>query len=1111
MFAESIIGYPETVRKKIPLRENLRTYPKPGRIQLSILSLIRYFNSKHKEFSYRNKINGKKHLMVDHGRKILIRFSIVLMFFNLLIYAQNKNIIVKNLSIPEGLSQSNIRCILKDRFGFIWLGTQDGLNRYDGYEFVVYKYNPADENSIGDNLVSCMIEDREGNLWLGTLNGITKFNPVKNLFTRFNTELKNGNTLKSSSVISLYEDKEGIIWAGTYLGGLSKYDKKGNKFITYYNIPGNENSLSNNSVTAISEDNNGNIWLGTFGGGLDKFNKASKTFSHFRTSGKTGYTLNSNYISALVANGQNLYIGTSNGLNVLNLLSNKIASFSHGMNSVKGLSSNKILSLFVAESNNLLIGTEDNGLDCFNMYNKTFSREIWNTINQNELLAKNITSAFSDNNGIIWLGTRTGGLYKVLISPKNFENFVHNPRDNNSITNSSVRCIFQDKLKNVWIGSDNGLTKINSKTKIFSRYFHETTNPNSLTNNTVWCMAEDMNGFIWIGTQDGLNKFDPSINSFKRFTYNPSVRNGIPFNVIRYIYIDKAGILWLGTFGYGLIKFDPSKNIFTTYSNSLDDPTSIGDNVIFQITDDRTGNLWVCTSRGLNKFDRRTEKFTRLVNDSNRDESIGANAIYSILEDSAGNFWLGTHGSGLIKIDCNGKKIRSYTEADGLPNNVVYGVVNDENGNLWMSTNKGISNFLVNKGEFKNYDINDGLPSNEFNSDAFLKSSSGKIYFGSINGLVSFHPDSIRENKKIPGVAITKFKIFEKQYGGKHYIPANEQINLSYQDNFFSIEFAALDFTEPSKNEFSYKLEGIDPDWVHAGNRHFASYTHLSPGNYIFTVRACNNDGYWNNGGVSLAIIISPPFWHTWWFRIITALTALSVIIFLIEKRIQGIKKLQTVQQRFSKLLIDSQEGERKRIASELHDSVGQDLIIIKNRAMFGIESPSPAIKDEQIREIINISTQTIKDVRAISYNLRPYQLGKLGLTNALDSLIKKAASATNINFITEIKNIDETLGEDNEIHFFRIIQECLNNAIKHSGSNEVKIHIEQKENMLNFEYQDNGVGFEKDSTMLDKEKSGMGLFDISERVKILGGNLYIDTAPGRGVLILIKIPLRTA
>jgi len=681
----------------------------------------------------------------------------------------------------------------------------------------------------------------------------------------------------------------------------------------------------------------------------------------------------------------------------------------------------------------------------------------------------------------------------------------------NSISNSSTRCIFEDKQKNIWIGTDNGLNKIDFKTKELTRYFHNTDNATSLSNNIVWCINEDKEGYLWVGTQNGLNRFDPKINSFRRFINNPANKKSIPFNIIKYLHIDRWGVMWLGTYGYGLMRFDPVLNNFRTYQSAINNLSTISDNIIFQITDDSNGNLWICTSRGLNKFDRSSEKFTRFVQDPNNKKSIDANAIYSILEDLSGNFWLGTHGGGLIKLDSNGNKIKSYNETDGLPNNVVYGIVKDGNDNLWLSTNKGISNFNIVTGKFKNYDINDGLPTNEFNSDAFLKSMSGKIYFGSINGLVSFHPDSIWENKNIPPVVITKFKVFEKQLKDKYFFSNNEEISLSYEDNFFTIEFAALDFTEPSKNLYSYKLEGVDPDWVHAGNRHFASYTRLSPGNYVFTVRASNNDGFWNNKGVSLIINITPPFWQTLWFKLIASTCVVFLIFFFIERRIRGFKKVHAIQQRFSKLLIDSQENERKRIASELHDSIGQDLIIIKNRAMFGLDAPTNKIKDEQIKEIIDISSQTIKEVREIAYNLRPYQLGKLGLTAAAESIIKKAAAATNIKFALNIKNVDDTLTEDNEIHFFRIIQECLNNAIKHSNAREIKIKIDKNDNRLIFEYSDDGIGFNKELLTLEKEKTGMGLFDISERVKILDGSLNIDTYPGRGVTILIQFPLRKA
>lgn len=1040
-------------------------------------------------------------------KKFISLWIFFLIIFCRIVSTQTNNLKSVHLSLEEGLSQSNVRCLLQDKTGFIWLGTQDGLNRFDGYGFTVYKHDYGDSNSLSDNLVTCLIEDKEGYLWIGTSDGLNKFDPVKNRFTRFLTDPNDTAKLRGKSILSLLEDKNGAIWVGTYSGGLSRYDKKKKQFVTYINDQNNPYSLSNNSIIALYEDDAANLWIGTYGGGLDKFDKTSGKFYHYKSKNKN--SIKSNFITALCGDNTNVYIGTPEGLNIFNYKNQRFETYNHNEKNPLSLCSNKIQSLFRDRSGKVWIGTEDNGVDQFDPDRKIFIHDLWKTFESEGEKEKYITSLLMDNNGILWLGTHTDGLYKLVVNSKKFEIFKHDPKIENSISNSSIRAIFEDHLKNLWIGTDNGLNKIDFVSKKIVRYTADSRNPHSLSNNLIWSIDEDKSGNIWIGTQYGLNKFDPIKKQFQRFVNNPGSAKGIPFNIIKYVHVDKEGLIWLGTFAYGLIRYNPINGSFKTFSKNPADPNAISDNVILQIIEDSKNDLWICTSQGLNKFIRDGEKFIRYSKESGGKNSIDVNTIYSILEDERGDYWLGTHGGGFIKLNNAGKKIKRYDESNGLSNNVVYGILQDSKKNFWLSTNNGLSKFNPVTEQFKNYDANDGLPSNEFNAGAFLKSSSGKYFFGSIKGMVAFFPDSIEENKKTPPIAITKFKIFEKALPGKNLFADGDEIELSYNDNFFSLEFAALDFTESSKNQYQYLLEGFDPDWVQSGSRRYASYTQVNPGRYVFKVRASNNDGVWNDKGASIIITITPPFWKTWWFRFAVGATLFAIAFYLYERRISRFKKEKDIQQRFSKQLIDSQEGERMRIASELHDSIGQNLIIIKNRAAMAFDNASHEYKNEQLNEIAGISSQTINDVREISYNLRPYQLGKLGLTKAIEAVTKSAAAATKINYNIAIDNIDNILPEESEIHFYRIVQECLNNTIKHSQASEVTVKISKNENQLLLSYSDNGVGFSKDSLISAKEKIGMGMYDISERVKILEGSFGWESEPNHGMKISIQIPGR--
>ena len=849
---------------------------------------------------FRNPMNPRSKTASRH-----LSFNIVLFFIMMIFHiprilkAGGQDIKFEHISLEHGLSQNSVNCILQDSKGFMWFGTQDGLNRYDGYRFIVYKHYLLDSTSLSDNFVLSIHEDKWGMLWIGTKGGgLNKFNPVNEKWTYYYHDPEDTTSLSNNFVNTIFEDRTNVLWIGTDGGGLNAFDRETDQIRHYKHHPNDPNSLSNDYVRSIYEDRRGVLWVGT-DDGLNRYDRENEKFGHYQKDPDNPSSLSNNFVRSIYEDRTGvIWIGTDDGLDRFNEEREEFVHYQHDLDNPSSLSNNYVRSIYEDQNGDIWIGTDD-GLNKFHREDGEFIHFKKDLNNPYSLSNNIIRSIFEDRSGILWIGTYGGGVNKFDRRKEKFTLYRRDPNNSNSLSSNMIWALCEDREGLLWIGTDDGLDRYDRKKKECRHYRNNPDDFNSLSNNIVRSIYEDRWGALWIGTAAGLNKLDRGKGQFTHYTHNPGDSKSLSNDYVRSIYEDRAGELWIGT-DDGLNRFDRENGKFIHYEHDPDDSSTLSNSIIRSIHEDGSGMLWVGTYGGLNEFNGENGTFVRYRHDPNNPHSISNDRV-SIYEDEAGVLWIGTLGGGLNRFDREKKQFTHYTEKEGLPNNSTYGILSDSRGDLWISTNNGLSKFNPQTETFRNYNVNDGLQSNEFNGGAYCKSRTGEMFFGGINGLTSFYPDSIRANSYIPQIVITDIQIFnrsvpigrgeEKRSILKKSITETEEIELSYKDRVFSFEFAALHYASPDKNEYAYFMEGFEQEWNFVGNRRFATYTNLPPGNYVFKVKGSNNDGVWNEEGTSIRIKVKPPYWQTLWFRILIITFVLLLIATTYRLRTRAIKE----------------------------------------------------------------------------------------------------------------------------------------------------------------------------------------------------------------------------
>jgi len=1053
--------------------------------------------------------------------------AILIILLSVSSFPQSEEYIFKQFTDADGLSQSTIFAMIQDQQGYLWLGTIDGLNRYDGYEFRVYVNDPSDINSISDNFISALYEDSDGFIWVGTVNGyFNRFDRKTEVFKRYSTNdffstSKRPDTNfyeyplafsrnQINTVTSITEDNEGFLWIGTWGNGIIKFDRKkeNGKHICY--DENNPTSLSSNRILDIISDTNGDIWIATFGGGLNKLlqdKSTGKNQSKSQTFNFLRYTYNKNdkytlsddkTISLFEDRDQNIWIGTFyGGLNKLDSINKKLspadAKFINYNRMNSGLSNNTVMAIQQNLDGYLWFGTFGGGIDRFNPSNESFINFTKLSSQQDVFPDIEILSLFIDRSGILWAGSHLGeGVTKVQKYYSKFESINSRSAGSLKLNDDVVWSLFKDS-KNLWVGTYRGGVNVlnfeTSQTRIYRKLPDQI---NGISDNHIRSIAEDRFGNIWIGTYSGgLNRINSSNGKIDLYKNEAGNQNSLSANQVLDIYVESDNTIWAATFGGGLNKLSFTNNSsgvpeFKSFRHNPSDNESLSDDRTYTILKDSKQNFWVGTyGGGLNRFDENTGKFSVVFPDLQNYQAGSNDKILSLAEASDNTLWIGTSGGGLVEFDIATNSFQNFSSAQGLSSSVVYSILEDNNSNLWLSTDDGIFLFNTLTKRFTQFGIEDGVQSLEFNGGAYFKDSDGMMYFGGINGFNYFHPDSITINQYSPTVVISSIKVMDVRLKGNP-----EEIILSHDQNFISIEFTALDFSLPKRNKYSYILEGFQKSWINTGGTNrTVTYTNLPSGEFTFMVKGTNSDGIWNEEATTLKIIITPPFWQTWWFSTLVVVIIVFLIYYLGTIRVKSQLEIEKL---------------KLKIASDLHDNIGAGLteISILSEVAERSEGNSSTIVKKDLQKISDTARHLVDSMSDIVWVVNPQRDSLHDLIVKLKDSYNEFFSSIGISF--QVNNIEKSddikLPMEYKQNLLLMFKEAINNAIKHSGCKKLVLEAFYKNDIIEIILKDDGAGFE-----LNKAKFGNGIRNMENRANQIKGKLSWKTESGSGTIVMFS------
>ncbi|HZL09409.1 MAG TPA: two-component regulator propeller domain-containing protein [Prolixibacteraceae bacterium] len=1075
---------------------------------------------------------------------------ILTLFLSLFAYTQNQQLKFKRIGTKEGLSDPNVNCILQDSRGFLWIGTRYGLNRYDGLKFKVFYSDPSDSGSLSNSYIQDIFEDSKGNIWISTSGGgFNKFDRKKNRFKQYTHQQNNPKSISTNNVNKILEDRTGNLWIATD-DGVNLFNPETNDFIRFYHDKADLTTIGENNVITALVDSQGDIWFGTLNSGLNKFDRKDSTFICYQTDRKNIQSISGNRISAIFEDSKHqFWVGaSSDGLNLFDRKSGKFSRYEKP-SEASSLIGRNILCINEDDNGNLWIGSDNGGISIFNYKLQKLSNYTSDEIDDSSLSKNSVYSITKDYNGNIWLGLYGGGINLHKKSMNSFNHYKHTSSPN-SLSNNLVLCIYEDRNENLWIGTDGGgLNYFDKKTGESHQFIHHQTG-NSIVENYVLTLAEDKKDNLWIGTwAGGLSKLNIKTQKFTNFK-QANNNSGLSSNNIYDIAVADDGKVWIGTFNGGLDLYNEQSKQFIHYRYNKKDSTSISSDNVFSILIDKTGKVWIGTfDGGVCLFEPGTNSFIRF---NTENKKLINNTVAHIIQNKSGIIYACTLGGGLNYYDPSTHSFIPIESQNKFASEYIYAALEDLNGDLWVSTNKGISKYDPKNKTVKNYTVEDGLQDGEFKPHSAFITKSGMLYFGGVNGYNSFFPDQIIENKINSPIVLTDFQIFNKSVSIaqneddpsplKQDISETKSIHLSYKQSYITLEYASLNFSSPDKNSYAYMLEGFDSDWNYVGSKNSATYMKLDPANYVFKVKSQNRSGEWSSQILKLDVIIVPPFWLKWWFKILLGLILISVPLGLLYLRI---KRLRNQKRLLEKLVVErTQEIQSKNeLLKDLNSTKDKLFSIISH----DLRSPFSAIlgfqdllnenyekySDIERKEMLEQLQNTTKQIYTLVENLLNwariqsdtihYQPINLKVKEMIDEKLNLYKN------IAETKKIKLSVQVSEELFAFAdvdlldtILRNLISNAIKftHIGGT-ILVSASQNHKIIKISVMDSGIGMNQEQidNLYNLEKthskhgtngekgSGLGLVLCKELVEKNNGTISVESEPDKGSTFSFTVP----